>query len=132
MIRPCKPKWIERKKYETLSSSSKNVGSEKNYQGAGRFSPPPPFVCFSATQNCSDWCLSLVFVLSIHFGLQGLSKITFWGTWTYSAIHLPCKLRHLVALWGQQSKKNGYLQIQGRMQIFEKKSQSALNHVLIG
>ena len=26
---------------------------------------------FSATQNCSDWCLSLLFFLSIHFGLQG-------------------------------------------------------------
>ena len=32
----------------------------------------------------------------------------------------PCKLRNLVALGGQQSKKNGYLRIQGRMQIFDK------------
>ena len=43
-----------------------------------------------------------------------------------------CKLHTLVALRGQKSKKNGYLRIQGRMQIFEKKSQKALNHVLIG
>ena len=39
---------------------------KKLQRGAGRFSAPPPFVVFSATQNCSDWCLSLVFV-----GLQG-------------------------------------------------------------
>ena len=35
---------------------------QKTQRGAGRFSVPPPFVVFSATQNCSDWCLSLVFV----------------------------------------------------------------------
>ena len=35
---------------------------KKTQRGAGRFSAPPPFVVFSATQNCSDWCLSLVFV----------------------------------------------------------------------
>ena len=46
--------------------------------------PPPPFVCFSATHNCSDWCSSLVFFLSINFALQGLSTNTFWGPWTYS------------------------------------------------
>ena len=56
MLRPCKPKWIERKKYETLSSSSKNFWEQKNF---GR---RPPLYVFSATQNCSDWCLSLVFV----------------------------------------------------------------------
>ena len=28
------------------------------------------------------------FFLSIHFGLQGLSKITFGGPWTYSKINL--------------------------------------------
>ena len=38
---------------------------KKTQRGAGRFSAPPPFVGFSATQNCSDWCLNLVFVLSI-------------------------------------------------------------------
>ena len=31
-----------------------------------------------------------------------------------------CKLRNLVALRGQNFKKNGHLRIQGRMQIFEK------------
>ena len=45
---------------------------------------------------------------------------------------LPCKLPNLVSLWGQKSKKTRYLRIQGRMQISEKKYQSALNHVLIG
>ena len=35
---------------------------KKTQRGAGRFSAPPPFVVFAATQNCSDWCLSLVFV----------------------------------------------------------------------
>jgi len=61
------------------------------------------------------------FFLSIHFGLQGLSKITFWGPWTYLTNNSHCKLRNLVALRGQKSKKKGYLRIQGRMQIFEKK-----------
>ena len=31
-----------------------------------------------------------------------------------------CKLHTLVALRGQKSNQNGYLRIQGRMQIFEK------------
>ena len=62
MIRPFKPKLIEKEKYETLSSSSKNFGSEQTYKGGP---------------------LSLV---SIHFGLQGLSKIAFLGPWTYSQI----------------------------------------------
>ena len=33
---PCKPKWIERKKYETLCSNSKNFGSQKTYKGGRR------------------------------------------------------------------------------------------------
>ena len=37
----------------------------------------------------------------------------------YISIYI-CKLHTLVALRGQKSKKNGYLRIQGRMQIFEK------------
>ena len=59
-------KGLKGKQYETLSSSSKNFGSEKNneknYKG-GALAPPFVmfFVGFSATQNCSDWCLSLVF-----------------------------------------------------------------------
>ena len=61
-----------------------------------------------------------LYFLSIHFGLQGISKITFWRPWTYLTINSPCKLRNLVALWGQKSKKNKYLRIQGRMQILEK------------
>ena len=46
---------------------------------------------FSATQICSDWCLTLVFFLSIHFGLQGLSKITFGD------LGLTCEIIHLVS-----------------------------------
>ena len=46
------------------------------------------------------------FFLSIHFGLQGLSKITFRGPWTYLTNNSHCKLRNLVALRGQKSKKN--------------------------
>ena len=50
------------------------------------------------------------------FWLAGANhKITFWGPWTYLKINLHCKLRDLVALWEQKSKKNGYLRIQGRM-----------------
>ena len=41
------------------------------------------------------------------------------------------KLRGQVALRGQKVHGKRKLRIQGRMQIFEKKSQSALNHVLI-
>ena len=44
---------------------------------------------------------------------------------------LPCKLPNLVSLRGQKSKKMKYLRMQGRMHIFEKMSQNALNHVLI-
>ena len=44
---------------------------------------------------------------------------------------LHCKLRDLVALWGEKIHGKRKLRIQGRMQIFEKMSQMALNHVLI-
>ncbi len=40
---------------------------------------------------------------------------------------LLCKLRNFVVLWGAKVQGNGYLRIQGRMQIFEKMSQKALN-----
>ena len=94
------------------------------------FGRRPPLYVFLLPQFFELLFKVSYFFLSIHFGLQGLSKITFWGPWTYSTIHLPYKLRNLVALRGQKSKKNGYLRIQGRMQIFEKMSQMALNRVL--
>ena len=51
--------WKE--KYETLSRSSKIFESSETYKGGrGALAPRPPFVVFSATQNCSDWCLSLL------------------------------------------------------------------------
>ena len=40
------------------------------------------------------------------------------------------KLRSLVALWGEKSMEKGNLRIQGRMQIFEKIPQKALNRIL--
>ena len=35
--------------------------------------------------------------------------------------NLLCKLLGCVALWAAKVQENGYLRIQGRMQIFEKK-----------
>ena len=106
------------KKYETLSSSSKNFGSQKTYKGA---SAAAPLCMFFSDPKFFELLLKVsYFFLSIHFGLQGLSKITFWGSWTYLTNNSHCKLRNLVALRGQKSKKNGYLRIQGRMQILEK------------
>ena len=43
---------------------------------------------------------------------------------------LHCKLRNLVALRGQKIQEKGNLRIQGRMQIFKKMSQKALNRIL--
>ena len=43
---------------------------------------------------------------------------------------MHCKFRVLVALQGQNLMKKRNLQIQGRMQIFRKMSQKALNRVL--
>ena len=74
--------------FNDLSSSSKNFGSEKTYKGGrGAEGAPPPFVGFSATHNCSDWCLSLVFFPFNPFWLAGANqKITFSGPWTYFTI----------------------------------------------
>ena len=43
---------------------------------------------------------------------------------------MHCKFRVLVALRGQSLMKNRNLRIQGRMQIFRKVSQKALDRVL--
>ena len=90
MIRPCKPTWIERKKKRDLKQQFEEFWERKNLQRvAGRFSAPPPFVGFSATQNCSDWCLSLVFFPFNRFWLAGANqKITFWGPGTYFAKYI--------------------------------------------
>ena len=41
------------------SRCSNNFGSEQTYKGGGgALYRPTPFVVFSATQVCSDWCLS--------------------------------------------------------------------------
>ena len=120
-------------KIRDLSTSLNNFGSLKNIQrGAAAFGRRPPLYVFWLPKFFELLLKVSYFFLSIHFGLQGLSKITFWGPWTYLTNNSHCKLRNLVALRGQKSKKNGYLRIQGRMQIFEKMSQMALNHVLIG
>ena len=44
-------------------------------------------------------------------------RIYFWSRFKHFYF---CKRHNLVGLQGQKSKKNGYLRIQGRMQIFEK------------
>ena len=53
------------------------------------------------------------------------------NSFVFCMLILPCKLPNLVSLRGQKSKNMRYLRIQGRMHIFEKMSQSALNHVSI-
>ena len=86
LIRPCKPKWIERNKYETLSRCSKNFERDTYKGGRGVLAPRPPLQVFSLT-NCSDSCLSLVFFPFNPFWLAGANqKITFWGPWTYFKI----------------------------------------------
>ena len=80
LIRPLQAEIDWKEKYETLSSSSKNFGSKKNIpSGAAAEGRRPTLYVFSATQNCSDWCLSLVFFLSIHFGLQGRIRKLHFG-----------------------------------------------------
>ena len=117
--------WKE--KIRDLSTSLNNFGSLKNIQrGAAAFGRRPPLYVFWLPKFFELLLKVSYFFLSIHFGLQGLSKITFWGPWTYLTNNSHCKLRNLVALRGQKSKKNGYLRIQGRMQIFEKKSPTRL------
>ena len=49
----------------------------------------------------------------------------------YYMCYMYVKLRGQVALRGQKVHGKRKLRIQGRMQIFEKMSQMALNHVLI-
>ena len=68
-------KGLKGKKYETLSSSSKEIERD-TYEGGRR----PKVVQTGA--------LVSYFFLSILFGLQRLSKITFCGPWTYLNIHL--------------------------------------------
>ena len=104
----------------------------KNLQrGAGRFSAPPPFVGFFSDPKLFRQLLKVsYFFLSIHFGLQGLSKITFWGPWTYLTNNSHCKLRDLVALRGQKSKTTGTCESKVACKFSKKKSQKAWNHVL--
>ena len=92
---PCKPKWIERKKYETLSSSSKNFGSQKTYKGGRRPKAAAPLCMFFSDPKLFRLVLKVsYFFLSILFGLQRLSKITFCGPWTYLNIHLYSLVWH--------------------------------------
>ena len=109
-------------KIRDLSTSLNNFGSLKNIQRGGRRpSAAAPLCMFWLLPKFFELLLKVsYFFLSIHFGLQGLSKITFWGPWTYLTNNSHCKLRNLVALRGQKSKKNGYLRIQGRMHFFAK------------
>ena len=107
MIRPCKPKWIERKKSTLKHQSEQLWVAEKYTKGGGGLRPPPPLYVFWLPKFFELLLKVSYFFLSIHFGLQGLSKITFWGPWTYLTNNSHCKLRNLVALRGQKSKKTG-------------------------
>ena len=78
-----------------LSTSLNNFGSLKNIQmGAAAFSRRPPLYVFWLPKLFELLLKVSYFFLSIHFGMQGLSKITFWGPWTYSQINLLCELRN--------------------------------------
>ena len=68
---PLQAKMNRKENLRDLRTSQNNFGSLKNLQRGAAAGGRRPLVCFSATQNCLDWCLSLVFFLSIHFGLQG-------------------------------------------------------------
>ena len=115
MIRPCKPKWIERKTYETLSSSSKNFGSQKTYKGGRRPKAAAPLCMFFSDPKLFRLVLkSRIFSFQSILACRGSQKLHFGD------LGLTSKLRSLVALRGEKSKKNGYLRIQGRMHIFEK------------
>ena len=95
-------------KIRDLSTSLNNFGSLKNIQrGAAAFGRRPPLYVFWLPKFFELLLKVSYFFLSIHFGLQGLSKITFWGPWTYLTNNSHCKLRNLVALRGQKSKKTG-------------------------
>ena len=60
-------------------------------------------------------------LLGITLKLQGIPPINIRFGFVALSGFLFCKLHTLVTLRGQKSKKNGYLRIQGRMQIFERK-----------
>ena len=108
MIRPCKPKWIERKNTRLKHQSEQFWVAEKTTKGGGALKRPAPLCSFFWLPKFFELLLKVsYFFLSIHFGLQGLSKITFWGPWTYLTNNSHCKLRNLVALQGQKSKKTG-------------------------
>ena len=106
--------WKE--KIRDLSTSLNNFGSLKNQQtGAGR---PPPFVGFWLLPKFFEHLLkSRIFSFQSILACRGSQKLLFGD------LGLTCKLRGFVALRGEKSKKNWYLRIQGRMQIFEQMSQ---------
>ena len=125
-----KKDWKE--KIRDLSTSLNNFGSLKNIQrGAAAFGRRPPLYVFWLPKFFELLLKVSYFFLSIHFGLQGLSKITFWGPWTYLTISLPCKLRNSVALRGQKSTKSGTCESKVACKFSKRVSQNALNHVLI-
>ena len=108
-----------------LSTSLNNLWERWPTKGGGGLRPPPHFV--GVSQNYSNCCLRYkvsYFFLSIRFGLQRLSQITFCGPWTclninfysfvwhsafifaFSCLGLLCKLRNLVALRGATIHEN--------------------------
>ena len=117
----CKPKRIERKNTRRKHQSEQFWVAEKptNKTTKGNGLKPPPlcsFFCrFCCSQNSSNCCLR-----SRIFSFQSILACRCSQKLHLGDLGLTCKLRSLVALQGQKSKKNGYLRIQGRMQIFEK------------
>ena len=95
-----------KEKIRDLSSSLNNFG------------PPPPFVCFALPKFFELLLKSRSFSFQSIMACRGSQKLHFGDLGLTQQIHLHCKLRNLVALQGQSSKKNGCLRIQGRMRIF--------------
>ena len=80
--------------FNELSRRSKNFERDTYKGGRGALAPRPPLQVFSLT-NCSDWCLSLVFLPFNPFWLaEANHKITFCGPWTYLNIHLDSLVWH--------------------------------------
>ena len=87
---PLQAKRDWKEQIRNLSSVLNNFGPLKNpTKGGGALKRPAPLCRFFSLPKFFEHLLKVsYFFLSIHFGLQGLPKITFWGPWTYSKINL--------------------------------------------
>ena len=71
MIRPCKPKWIERTNTRLKHQSEQLLVAEKTTKGGGALKHPAPFVGLSVPKFFELLLKVSYLFLSIHFGLQG-------------------------------------------------------------